>query len=80
MDINLEKIDQWLYALLRDSTTLQGYTGYTATDPRIYWFWPDLDMSATIGSTGAYITYYRKHQDGLGGDDVAWALQKGDCV
>lgn len=80
MDVNLEKIDEWLYDLLKDNATLQGYTGYTASDPRIYWFWPDLDMAETIGTSGAYITYYRQTIDSLAGNDVIWALQKGDCI
>ncbi|OGS40465.1 MAG: hypothetical protein A3K77_00510 [Euryarchaeota archaeon RBG_13_31_8] len=80
MDVNLEKIDEWVYSTLKDNATLQGYTGYTAADPRIYYFWPDIDIDDLLSTSDACIVFFKELEGELAGNNITWALQKGDCV
>ena len=36
----MKEIRKHLYALLENDTTIQSYTGWSASDPRIYLIWP----------------------------------------
>lgn len=54
----MEKIDDILYTTIKDDSTIRGYTGYTATDPRIYPAHTLADIDITSAKP-AYITYFK---------------------
>ena len=59
-------IKKVIYPKLRDDSTLQGLTGYTASDPRIYFAW--IPKSVIIDSSKpAYIVYYQSS-----GNKTSW--------
>lgn len=52
----MDEIKQYVYNLLKNDATMQSYTGYTASDPRIYEWFPAIDP--TLSSTlPGYIVY-----------------------
>lgn len=74
----MKEISKWIYSTLSADTTLQGYTGYTASDPRVYYFYPPSNI--TLNSTyPAYIIFFLLGSGSLPSDAV-WALQRPDEV
>lgn len=72
----MENIAKWIFSTLKDDTTLQGLTGYTSSDPRIYYFHPPKAM--TLNATyPAYLIYFLLGSGELPSDAV-WQKQVPD--
>lgn len=52
----MKEIRKALYSRIESDTTVRGYTGWTADDPRMYLVWPPENIALTAG-TPAKIAY-----------------------
>lgn len=74
----MKAIAEWLYSTLADDTTLRTYLGGSASDPRVYFYFPTAEnINKLTDTAGAIVTYYEIDSGGLFGD-VIWALQEPD--
>ena len=69
----MKTIGEWVYSTLAEDSTLLGYTGGSASNPRVYYHFPPIETKDIIGTTGGAITYYCSGSIPLSGD-VVWAL------
>lgn len=71
----MDEVKEHVYGLLKNDATMQGYTGYAVTDPRIYEWYPSFEPVLSTALPG-YIVY-RSLSPGRGGIYVDRA-QSGD--
>lgn len=64
----IDEIKKAYYDLLKNDATLQGLTGYTASDPRIYEWFPPVDINFSSALPAAIL--YRSASYGRSGNYV----------
>lgn len=52
----MDEIKEYIYSVLLNDATMQGYTGYSVSDPRIYEWYPPEEPSLSVSLPG-YIVY-----------------------
>jgi len=74
----MKNIGKWIFSTLKNDSTIQTATGYTSSDPRIYYHYPPENI--TLSSTyPAYMVYFLLGS-GMLGSDAIWALQRPDEI
>ena len=54
----MKEIRKFLYSKIEDDTIIQGYTGYTISDPRVYLIWPPENIKLTVGTPAKIAVNY----------------------